>query len=179
MQNGCVQIAPDTLRLTRRLPGPIERAWQYLTDPDKRRLWLAAGPMQLAAGGAVELVFENNRLTRDDDPPPAKYADFGEETRVRGKVTECDAPRVLQYTWDEGSDAFSEVRFELTAEHDGSVLLVLTHRRLVGRETILSVAAGWHTHVDILIDRLNGREPEGFWRKHTRVEADYETTLRT
>jgi uncharacterized protein YndB with AHSA1/START domain len=37
-----VLTAPDTLRIERLLPGPIERVWQYLTDSDKRATWLAA-----------------------------------------------------------------------------------------------------------------------------------------
>jgi len=28
------------------LPGPIERVWEYLTDPDKRARWFAGGPME-------------------------------------------------------------------------------------------------------------------------------------
>ncbi|HPF91720.1 MAG TPA: hypothetical protein PLL57_13755 [Flavobacteriales bacterium] len=29
-------IAPNTIRFTRVLPGPIERVWSYLVDPEKR-----------------------------------------------------------------------------------------------------------------------------------------------
>jgi hypothetical protein len=28
---------PNTFRIERILPGPIERAWAYLTEPEKRR----------------------------------------------------------------------------------------------------------------------------------------------
>jgi uncharacterized protein YndB with AHSA1/START domain len=34
---------PATLTIQRLLPGPIERAWAYLTESDLRRQWLAAG----------------------------------------------------------------------------------------------------------------------------------------
>jgi uncharacterized protein YndB with AHSA1/START domain len=40
-------IAPNTIRFERLLPGPIERVWAYLTDPEKRAKWLASGPMDL------------------------------------------------------------------------------------------------------------------------------------
>ena len=30
-----VQTAPDTVRIERLLPGPIERLWAYLTESDK------------------------------------------------------------------------------------------------------------------------------------------------
>ena len=31
-----VVTAPDTVKIERMLPGPIERVWAYLTDPAKR-----------------------------------------------------------------------------------------------------------------------------------------------
>lgn len=55
--------------------------------------------------------------------------------------------------------------------------LILTHRRLADRAAMLSVAGGWHTHLDILADRLAGRTPEPFWTTHERLEADYESRL--
>ena len=42
---------PDTVRLERLLPGPIERVWDYLTDSKKRGTWLATGTMDLRVGG--------------------------------------------------------------------------------------------------------------------------------
>lgn len=80
---------------------------------------------------------------------------------------------MLGYTWSEESGEASEVRFELTPRANDEVLLVVTHRRLGSREAMISVAAGWHTHLDGLIDRLHGRTPPGFWATHTRLEADY------
>ena len=38
---------------------------------------------------------------------------------------------------------------------------------------MISVASGWHTHVGILLDVLNGREPPGFWSTQGRLEAEY------
>ena len=32
-----------TLTVERTLPGPIERVWAYLTEPDKRARWLGGG----------------------------------------------------------------------------------------------------------------------------------------
>ena len=46
-------IEPTTLKIERLLPGPIERAWAYLTESDKRRQWLAAGDMEMEARGAL------------------------------------------------------------------------------------------------------------------------------
>jgi hypothetical protein len=57
------------------------------------------------------------------------------------------------------------------------VVLVLTHRRLSGRAGMVSVGSGWHTHLDILLDHLGGREPRPFWSTHARLEAAYEKRL--
>jgi hypothetical protein len=54
---------------------------------------------------------------------------------------------------------------------------VLTHRRLGDRAAMLSVAGGWHAHVGILIDHLEGREPGPFWSTHARLEAAYDQRL--
>ena len=166
-------IAADTVRFERTLPGPIERVWAFLTESDKRAQWLAAGEMELHDGGSVELVFRNSDLTENDDPPPEKYAEYGAESRMHGRITACEPPRLLAYTWDETS----EVRFELSVQGD-EVRLLLIHSRLPDREEMLSVAGGWHTHLDILADRLNGRVSSGFWATHTRLEAEYEQRIR-
>lgn len=39
---------------------------------------------------------------------------------------------------------------------------------------MVSVASGWHTHVGLLIDILNGRELSGFWSTHARLKDEYE-----
>jgi hypothetical protein len=82
----------------------------------------------------------------------------------------------LSYTWDEDSNSPSEATFELTPQ-GSDVLLVLTHRRLGDRTAMLSVAGGWHTHLGILIDHMNGREPRPFWSTYARLEAEYERRL--
>jgi uncharacterized protein YndB with AHSA1/START domain len=172
-----VLIAPDTVRLERLLPGPIERVWSYLTGSEKRGQWLASGQMELEVGGRVEHVFNNSKLAGHYDAPPVKYEKYGSESTMYGRITACDPPRLLSYTWGgESADDNSEVRFELSRQGD-KVRLVLTHSRLASREGMLSVSSGWHAHVDILIARLNNRQPERFWPLHTRLEAEYEQRI--
>lgn len=108
-------------------------------------------------------------------PPPPKYANFAGEHVMHGRITHCEPPRVLAYTWGEG-DGASHVRFELDPVDD-QVRLWIVHSRLPNRGEILSVGAGWHTHVDILSDRLQKRVPAGFWATHTRLEAEYERLI--
>jgi hypothetical protein len=42
---------------------------------------------------------------------------------------------------------------------------------------MLSVAAGWHAHLDIFGDKLMGQEPRPFWPNHARLEQEYEKRL--
>jgi uncharacterized protein YndB with AHSA1/START domain len=165
-------IAPGSVRVQRVLPGPIERVWSYLTDSTLRGQWLASGEMDLRLGGRVELKFKHAELSPAPDPIPERYQDMKNGHTFFGKITQLDAPRLLAYTWGE-SYGDSEVAFELTPQGE-DVLLTITHRELKGSGEMASVAGGWHTHVAILIDRLNDRTPPGFWTVHAKVEAEYE-----
>lgn len=167
-----VLTAPDTLRLERLLPGPIERVWQYLTDSDKRATWLAEGKVEQRVGGRVDHTFRNSQLSPENDVPPPKYSHCAGETPMVGKVTACEPLRLLSYIWNAGSEEESEVSFELEQQQD-QVKLTVTHRRLNNAEERLSVAGGWHTHLNILRDILHGKTPQGFWRVHTQLEKDY------
>ena len=169
-----VRTAPDTVRIERVLPGPIERVWQYLTDPELRAQWFASGEMEPRVGGRLDLQFHNSTLTENDDPPPPKYAEIGDH-RMQSVVTELDPPHVLAFTFGSG-EAPSQVRFEL-AEQRGQVRLVVIHSRLATHDGMLSVSAGWHAHLNILRDRMTGRTPDGLWRTHTRLEAEYAQRL--
>jgi uncharacterized protein YndB with AHSA1/START domain len=165
---------PGEVRLERLLPGPVERIWAYLTDGEKRGKWLAAGDTEQRAGGKVVLRFRHADLSPEQDPP-AKYGAYKDGHTMVGTVTRCEPMRLLSYTWGDASED-TEVTFEL--EPRGSeVLLVVTQRRLRSRAGMANVAAGWHTHLGILIDHLAGREPRGFWSNHARLEADYTDRL--
>lgn len=171
-------IEPGTIRFERVLPGPIERIWSYLTESEKLGQWLAACEMDLRVGGRVELIFDHTKLTpHDNDVPPPKYEEHGGESRLIGRITACDPPRLLSYTWPgESPEGETEVTFELTPLDD-KVLLTLTHRRLADRAEFISAAGGWHTHLDILVDHLEGKTPKPFWSTHTQFEEEYETRI--
>jgi uncharacterized protein YndB with AHSA1/START domain len=164
--------APDEVRFTRILPGPIERVWAYLTESEKRGKWFAAGEMELCPGGRVELIFRHADLSPVKETTPEQYRQYDQGATAHGRVTRCEPPRILAYSWGEDSGNHSEVTFELTPQ-GGNVRLVLTHRRLPDRKTVLSVCGGWHTHLGILVDILNGREPKPFWSAHARIEREY------
>ena len=79
-----------------------------------------------------------------------------------GYISGCDPSRVLSSTGAKpGED--SEVTFEFTPR-GADVIMVLTHRRLADGDAMASIiTSGWHTHVGLLIDILNGHELSGFW----------------
>ncbi|MFC4728103.1 SRPBCC family protein [Coralloluteibacterium thermophilus] len=157
-----VRTAADSVRIQRLLPGPIERVWDYLVDSDKRRLWLAAGEMVLEAGAPVELVFRHEELSEPPATPPARPADMRGGHRNAGRITLCEPPHLLGYTWAENHGDPSEVRFDLERRGD-DVLLTVTHTRLPGNDALHSVAGGWHAHLDLLGRRLRD-EPVGDFR---------------
>jgi len=163
-------IAPNTIRFERLLPGPIERVWAYLTESEKRAKWLASGPMALHAGGDVELFWLHTNLdTAKPDDPPEKYKNGH---RMKATITRCEPPHVLGYTWGARADALSEVVFELSVKGN-DVLLVLTHHRLPNQNDLLGVSGGWHTHLDVLVEHLNGRTAPAFWSKMDKLNAEY------
>ena len=49
-QQYAILLAPDTILLERLLPGPIERVWEYLTDPEKLSTWLGVANIEQRAG---------------------------------------------------------------------------------------------------------------------------------
>lgn len=158
-----------TLTIRRLLPGPIERAWAWLTDSDLRRQWLAAGAMEMKVGAPFELVWRNDELT---DPPGERPDGFGGEHRMKSRITELDPPRRLAFTWEESGD----VSFELEPQGD-QVLLTLVHRRLPRRSMQLGVSAGWHAHLDLLVARARGETPSPFWDRWSVLRADYEARI--
>jgi len=167
-------IEPGTLRMERTLPAPIERVWAYLTDPDKRATWLAGGTMAQKPGEMFDLRFNHTELTGEEAPD--LYAECRQPIVQKSRLVRMEAPTLLTISWDEGP-APSEVSFELTPRGD-TTQLVLTHRRLASRKDMLSVAGGWHAHVDVLIDVLAGRKPQDFWTNFLALEQDYEAHIR-
>ncbi len=170
--------APGEVRFVRTLPGPIERVWDYLTDPEKRGRWLARGRIEPRVGGENYLEFHNTQLSGQPETVPAKYAENCQDgCNFSGRITRWEPPRVFAHTWTEVDGLASEVTFELTPDGE-NVTLLLVHRRLgENRDVMVSVSAGWHTHLAIFGAKLAGQTPPPFWSTHLALEQDYAARL--
>jgi uncharacterized protein YndB with AHSA1/START domain len=164
--------SPAEVRIVRTLPGPIERVWDYLTDPVKRARWLSGGLLEQKAGGKIVFHMVHKNLA-PGETPPAKYAQVQDPgVTFEGRVLRCEPPRLLVHTF--GSDD-SEVTFELTPQ-GSQVLLVLTHRTRGAEEQseLTNYASGWHLHLGLLLAELEGTPRPAFWATHARLLPEYE-----
>lgn len=164
-------IEPNSIKLQRLLPGSIERVWGYLTESDLRRQWLASGSMEMSQGSSFEFVWRNGELT---DPPGQAPDGSSAENRMTCEITELDPPRKISFTWG-NTDG---VTFELESKGT-DVLLTVTHLRLPNRDLMLSVSAGWHAHLDLLVSCLTGRDKKPFWDEWQKLRGDYDKQVPT
>jgi len=160
-------IGSDTLVFQRLLPGTVEQVWEYLVDPEKRKLWFAGGSSYLDSGVDSQLVFNNEQLSEEHDPTPEKYSEFGEGFVSEAKVIRIEPPYLLEIEWE------GTVKFELIQVNE-NVKLTLTHsRHKEDREAKIGTLAGWHAHLNIFRLILNGQQVPGFWKTHDKLEQEY------
>lgn len=166
--------APGEVRLIRLLPGPIERVWDFLTDPDKRARWLAGGILEPRAGGKIVFKMHHMKLAPNETPPDEWKHVHDPGVTFDGEVLRCEPPHLLMHTFG-GPD--SVVTFELTP-HGDQVQLVLTHRAK-GEDLpdLHNFASGWHIHVSFLIALLEGGPRPAFWPRHRQLKAEYAKRL--
>ncbi|MEM5384477.1 SRPBCC family protein [Paraburkholderia phymatum] len=161
------------VRFERLLPGPIERVWAYLTESDKRSQWLASGAMPAQPGGDFVMRFDHSLLAATPELPPEPYRQYAGGHDSYHRLLRFEPPHVLAFTWGSIQDNLSEVTFELSEAGD-QVKLVLTHRNLSGRNEQLDVGPGWHSHLDVLRERLKGTAPASFWKMFEQIKARYD-----
>ncbi len=164
-------LSASELRVTRLFPGSVERLWDYLTRSELRGQWFAAGPMELKAGGRLELTFRHADLSPVHVPPPERYAATKAGATVVGRVLICEPPRRLAFAWGDVESA-DRALFELTPE-GAATRLTITHGKLKTAADMANVAAGWHAHLAILSDVAAGRAPSPFWSIWRGLEDDY------
>ena len=162
-------LGPATLRIKRLLSATPEKVWGYLTESEKSAQWLAAINGELKDGGQFELEFNHKRLS-PDEVVPDEFKEHGCHN-LSARVLTCDPYNKLSYTW--GSDENpSEVTIELEEQGD-KTLLTLTHAKLRDSGQMLSVSGGWHSHLNTLRDKLEGKEQAPFWDTLLKVREEY------
>lgn len=161
--------SPGTIKFERTFPNDIQEVWDYITDSEKRGLWFASGEMQLEPGGEVMLIFQHRNLSRQEETVPENFKDKADGQVLKERVVEINLPEILSFTWSGNSVVIFELKRKKDLTH-----LILTHQNL-GKDkgTLIGVCSGWHTHLDILSDRLEGLEPKGFWTAYNKLEAEY------
>ena len=152
-------IDDENVRFERLLAASPSEVWAYLTDSGLLSEWLGAGEIEAKPGGKVFL--------RPGGPV------------IRGTVLECEAPRLISFTWnvymidsDDPITPESVLRFEL-AERDGKTALRLSQGPVVPA-MLSTTAAGWHTILDILAAHVAGEVPPDFMDVYNSVAPEYE-----
>lgn len=126
------------VRFTRTYPHPIERVWQFVTDPAELAHWFPSRvELDLRPGGEMRFSFDPNM-------PDAT-----------GRVLAVDPPRHVSFEW--GGD---ELHFDLEAADGGSTRFTLTNV-LVEENTAARNAAGWQVCLDALDAASRGERHEG------------------
>lgn len=147
------------VRFERRYDAAPEEVWSALTEPERLTRWLAnVAELELRVGGRFALVWQEDGQRTD------------------GTVLALEPGRLLELGWTYPDEPDSAVRFELTADGNGTVL-VLDHRGLPPA-AIAGYGAGWHSHLDSLEAHLAGGEADWSARFEELGPAYEESALR-
>ncbi len=172
MANRYGEILEDgSMRFVRDFPGPIERAWSWIADADKRVQWFCGGDDITAAGQTIKFDFRHENLTPHDEIIPEKYKELENGVAYDIDVVKCDPPRLLIVSWP-AEGVVSEVEFRLS-EANGVVRLELIQRGHGSFDQMIGDLAGWHAHLDIMVDKLVDEAPKPFWSTHETLENEY------
>lgn len=162
--------APGEVRLVRILPGPVERIWQYLTDPEKRALWFAGGPMEPKVGGKLELHFRHEDIAPNETPPEQSKDVHDPGVKSPGTVLRWEPPHVLSFSFSDDSD----VTFELSPQGRNVRMVVIHRSRGEDLPSLTGFASGWHTHFNHLLSLLEDTPRPPFWSTFLRLKEEYE-----
>ena len=166
------QLEDGSLRFVRDLPGPIERVWEYLVDPEKRAMWFCGGTTGSKPGDLYTMAFNHDHLSHE--PLPERYASMQGGIEMEGQIIAIDPPHLLIF---KGVSEDEETRIELS-EQAGRVQLILIQAPPADFGQLTGTAAGWHAHLGMLIDQLGGGKPRGFWTDHEEAAGYYQTALK-
>ena len=159
-----------TLEITRLLPATPERVWDYLVDPELRKLWFCAGETGSQAGEPFVMAFDHSRISESAAP---EGIGCGDPIEMEGTITQFEPPSTLAYEWPGEDGLATLVTIRLKPENEGT-RLDLTHERLVSSEFRKGASAGWHAHLDLLVDLTNQRPARDFWLHYGKLKLEYD-----
>lgn len=142
------------IHFQRSLPHEPERVWQWLTVPERLKLWLPGCQIDAVVGGQVRF-------------------DFGDEGAATGEVLRVEEPVELEHTWVWQGVPDSRVVWSLEP-HDEGTRLTLVHCEVL-REPAAEFAIGWHIMLDALELELAGRSTDEAWAAMQDVGSLYLT----
>ena len=169
-------VGPATVRIERVLSASPETVWAYLTESEKCAQWLASIDGDVKEGGTITMTWLHKNLTPHNEQIPEEFKQMECGAQKTGTVLIYDPPRTLSYTWG-NSDQPSEVTFKLTPQGK-KTLLALSHSKLPSRSDMLGVSTGWHAHLSILRDKLEGKTPEPFWPNFLKLREAYDHLIK-
>ena len=160
------------LRYERRLEHPVDRVWAAITEPDELALWLAAADeLELVKGGRIVLRWLNipDSTQEWEEEHGIELGDEDPAEPATGTITELDPPRVIEYD----TDKMGLMRWELRPEEDGCVLTFTNTVEFPEGFPTDQTLAGWHIHLDHLVDALAGRPVDwSTWTEDHMEEFD-------
>jgi uncharacterized protein YndB with AHSA1/START domain len=177
MQDLANRIDDHTIQFVRILPGPIEKVWDYLYDSDKRGEWFARGDFPSKVGEPFELRWKHSELSPHSAPPPDGMAEMDKTGhKAVNTLLKIEPPHLLVFTFGGSKmapDKISEVEFRLEALSDNKVRFTLTHSKIPDESYRTGVTGGWHSHLEVLQYRAEGKTPPAFWDIWRDVQKAY------
>lgn len=165
-------LKDGSLHYLREFEAPIKTVWSWIAEGDKRAQWLAGGGDARKDGETIAFVFHHKTLTPHKEEFPERYKAMEDGVSFDVKIARCAPPRQLVILWHAEEGGETEVDFQLT-EPNGKTRLDLIQRGQISDAERISAAAGWHTHLNIMADKLAGAEPAPFWSTHQALMKDY------
>ncbi|MEV4534094.1 SRPBCC domain-containing protein [Asanoa sp. NPDC049518] len=152
-----------TMRFRRRLPYSIDAVWTAITDPAARETWFGTTTI---ADGTIAMM--------PHDPPAPPDA-----KRMTGRILTWQPPSgagartaVLEHEWHQRIVEAGVVRYELTEDGDGTVL-VFTHHGL-GLRNAQGFLPGTHAFLDRLAAHLAEEEIPNWNRLYSLLAPAYQ-----
>jgi len=146
-------------RFERFLEHDQARVWAMLTEPSHLVEWLAPGEIELQKGGTAKLNFTDSGIVIDS------------------RVSACNPPALLEYSWSGPGEPLRPIRWQLTPQAKGTRLtLSLT---CPVDEDIARSCAGWEAHLMMLLAAIEGVPIKFPFERFQKTREAYKTAIQS